>query len=91
MRHTSKPTGLTSRANYTTEKGVLLKPRYQMNTSNRLPRDPSPSETARRLERIADVRSSVVARGKALVARPEYPEPRVVRAVARLLASKWSK
>jgi hypothetical protein len=74
---------------------MSVKPRYakQMrnNSSRSIPRDPSPSEIAARLERLADVRKSVVARGKALIARPEYPDAKVIRTVADVLASKWSR
>jgi len=50
--------------------------------------DPQPSEIAARLDRLADVRANVVARGKALVANPNYPDKKTIRAVADLLARK---
>jgi hypothetical protein len=49
-------------------------------------RDPQPGELAARLDRLADVRQSAVTRGKQLIANPEYPNQKTVRAVARLLA-----
>ena len=49
-------------------------------------RDPQPGELAARLDRLADVRKSAVMRGKALIANPEYPNRKTMRAVARLLA-----
>lgn len=39
-----------------------------------------------RLERLADVRPSVVARGKMLIANPSYPDKRIIRKVSHLLA-----
>lgn len=48
------------------------------------------AELVNRLERLADVRASVVARGKALVANPHYPDANIVRQVSRLLADKLS-
>ena len=42
------------------------------------------------LESVADVRGDVVARGKALIADPNYPSKQQLRAVARVLARKWS-
>ena len=41
-----------------------------------------------RLERLADVRSAVVARGRARVANPNYPDHRVMKKVSALLAEK---
>jgi len=52
-------------------------------------RDPQPGELAARLDRLSDVRQSAVMRGKALIANPEYPNKKTVRAVARLLAIHW--
>jgi hypothetical protein len=46
------------------------------------------AELNHRLERLADVRAAVVARGRALVANPQYPEPHIVQQVSRLLAAK---
>ena len=48
------------------------------------------AELVNRLERLADVRTAVVARGKALVANPHYPEPKIVRQISHLLAAKLS-
>ena len=45
-------------------------------------------ELVSRLERLADVRKSVVMRGKALVANPNYPDKDVIKHVSRLLARK---
>ena len=44
-----------------------------------------------RLERLSDVRASVVARGKALIANPNYPDQKTIRGVARVLAKHWAK
>jgi hypothetical protein len=43
-------------------------------------------QLAGRLERLADVRSSVVARGRALIANPLYPSREIVEQISRLLA-----
>lgn len=48
------------------------------------------AELVNRLERLADVRTAVVARGKTLVANPNYPDAKIVRKVSRLLADKLS-
>jgi hypothetical protein len=49
------------------------------------------TEMAARLERIADVRASAVARGKSLVANPNYPDQKTLRGVARVLARHLAK
>lgn len=41
---------------------------------------------SQRLGRLAEVRSRVVARGRVLIANASYPDRRIARAVARLLA-----
>jgi len=41
---------------------------------------------AERLDRLADVRSAVVARGRALVANPDYPDREIIRHVSHLLS-----
>jgi hypothetical protein len=46
------------------------------------------AELVNRLDRLADVRTTVVARGKALVANPHYPDAKIVRKISRLLANK---
>ena len=46
------------------------------------------AELANRLERLADVRPSVVARGKGLIANPTYPDKKIIQKVSRLLAEK---
>ena len=46
------------------------------------------SEIGNRLDRLADVRSAVVARGKTLVGNPHYPDGAIIRQVSRLLAGK---
>ena len=46
------------------------------------------AESLARLERLADVRSSVVLRGKALIANPNYPDKKILRKISRLLADK---
>lgn len=49
------------------------------------------AELVNRLERLADVRTAVVARGKALIATPHYPDAKIVRHVSRLLADKLGR
>jgi hypothetical protein len=44
------------------------------------------AQLAGRLDRLADVRSAVVARGRALIANPLYPSREIVQQVSRLLA-----
>lgn len=44
------------------------------------------AQSAGRLERLAEVRSAVVARGRALIANPQYPGREIVQQVGRLLA-----
>ena len=46
------------------------------------------AESLARLERLSDVRVSVVARGRALIANPNYPDKKIIRRVAWLLAGK---
>jgi hypothetical protein len=46
------------------------------------------AELVNRLERLADVRTAVVARGKALIANPQYPDAKIVRQMSYLLADK---
>ena len=46
------------------------------------------AELSTRLDRLADVRSAVVARGKALVADPNYPDLMTIRKMSYLLAHK---
>lgn len=45
------------------------------------------AESMARLERLADVRSAVVLRGKALVANPNYPDKKTIHQISRLLAN----
>ena len=45
-------------------------------------------EVAGRLEKLADVRASVVARGRALIANPRYPDKKTMKQVSLLLAAK---
>ena len=63
--------------------------------SNRLKKQPIPGdrfndldrvELAGRLERLADVRRNVVARGRALIDNPDYPDKETLRAIGRVLA-----
>lgn len=65
---------------------------YQLKKSNHLPHDRfsdlERAESLARLERLADVRPSVVARGRALIANPNYPDRKILRSVAHLLAGK---
>jgi 2,4-dienoyl-CoA reductase-like NADH-dependent reductase (Old Yellow Enzyme family) len=42
------------------------------------------------LESVADVRAEMVARGKALIADPNYPSKEQLRGVARVLARQWA-
>lgn len=44
------------------------------------------AELVNRLERLADVRPSVVARGKVLIANPNYPDKKIIRKISRLFA-----
>lgn len=46
------------------------------------------AELVNRLERLADVRPSVVARGKVLIANPNYPDQQIVRKISLLLADR---
>ena len=46
------------------------------------------AESLARLERLSDVRPSVVLRGKALVANSNYPDKKIVRKISQLLAAK---
>ena len=39
----------------------------------------------------ANVRTARIARARALVADPNYPDEKVIKAVARRLANKWDK
>ena len=61
-------------------------------SENSLPRDRfsdlDRAELVDRLERLADVRSAIVARGKALIANPRYPDSKIIREVSLLLADK---
>jgi len=45
-------------------------------------------ELVNRLDRLADVRRAVVARGKTLVANPNYPDQKIIQEISRLLARK---
>ena|SRR5436190_1336645 len=45
-------------------------------------------EVVNRLDRLAEVRSAVVSRGKTLVANPNYPNKEMVQQMGRLLANK---
>jgi hypothetical protein len=51
----------------------------------------NPDEMTSRLERLADVRRPVVARGRELIADANYPDKKTIRSVARLLARHWSR
>lgn len=44
------------------------------------------AELVNRIERLEEVRTSVVARGKALIADPQYPDQQIIRQMSRLLA-----
>jgi hypothetical protein len=65
---------------------------HRLKSKKQLPRDRfNDLETPAlepRLERLAEVRRTVVARGKALIANPNYPDQKIVRKISRLLASK---
>ena len=45
------------------------------------------AESMARLERLAEVRTAVVMRGKALIANPNYPDKKTIRQISRLLAN----
>jgi hypothetical protein len=64
----------------------------QLPTSQDLPRnrfgDLERAESLARLERLSDVRPSVVARGRALIANPNYPDKKILRRIAWLLVGK---
>ena len=64
----------------------------RLKSDNSLPQDRfgdlDRAELVSRLDRLADVRRSVVARGKALVANPNYPDQEIVRLISLLLARK---
>jgi hypothetical protein len=45
------------------------------------------AESMVRLERLAEVRSAVVLRGKTLVANPNYPDRKTILQISRLLAN----
>jgi hypothetical protein len=64
----------------------------ELNNSNNLPQhrfsDLERAESLARLERLAEVRPSVVARGQALVANPNYPDQQIIRSISKLLARK---
>ncbi len=46
------------------------------------------ADVAGRLEKLADVRSAVVARGRALIANPRYPDKKIMQQISLLLAAK---
>jgi len=64
----------------------------QLKSDNSLPHDRfsdlERAELVHRLERLADVRSAVVARGKTLVANPNYPDKETIKQISQLLARK---
>ena len=64
----------------------------QLKKSSDLPQDRfsdlERAESLARLERLADVRPSVVARGQALIANPNYPDKKIMQHISRLLAAK---
>ena len=91
MRHLSeRNTGPVSGRRKQLTLGGRKRVKPQSKISERV-HEPQPGEVAARLDRLADVRRSVVARGKILVANPDYPGPKVTRAVARLLAKHWRR
>jgi hypothetical protein len=63
-----------------------------LKSENSLPQDRfsdlDRAESVNRLERLADVRSPVILRGKALIGNPDYPEQSVLRQISLLLAEK---
>ena len=65
---------------------------HHLKKSNDLPPDRfcdlERAESLARLERLAEVRASVVLRGKALIANPNYPDKKIVRKISQLLAAK---
>ena len=46
------------------------------------------AELVNRLDRLADVRRTVIQRGKALIASSNYPDKKTIRQISRLLAKK---
>lgn len=82
-RNTSLPSGGRNGLTLTERKRVKAKTNFER------AHEPQPGEVAARLDRLADVRRSAVARGKNLIANPDYPSPKVMRAVARVLAKHW--
>jgi len=64
----------------------------QLKSHNELPQDRfndlERAESLARLERLCDVRSSVVMRGKALIANRNYPDKKTLRKISELLAAK---
>jgi hypothetical protein len=66
----------------------------RLKSKNSLPKDRfndlERAEMEARLERLADVRPRVVARGKKLIADPNYPDAKTMRKIAELLADKLS-
>ena len=63
----------------------------QLMSKNSLPQDRlvdlDRAELVGQLERLDEVRTSVVARGKGLVADPYYPNRQIIRQLSRLLAT----
>lgn len=86
MRHRRQRDARTAR----NSNRLLLTGRERVKTQQRKagPRvsEPQPAEMAARLERLADVRRSAVERGRILVANPDYPTPKIINGVARVLA-----
>ena len=46
------------------------------------------AESLARLERLSDVRSAVVMRGKSLIANRHYPDNKILRKMSQLLAAQ---
>ena len=63
-----------------------------MKSHNELPQDRfndlERAESLARLERLSDVRSAVVIRGRALIANRNYPDKKTLRKISELLAAK---
>jgi hypothetical protein len=90
MRHGNEQ-NLIMRAAVTTEFSANRGNRLSNQRANKVTRPGTTQtrSTAERLDRLADVRVRAVARGKLLVADPNYPNKKTLRGVARVLARSW--
>lgn len=92
MRHSTEH-GLTRRAIQGTDvfvcTGAWVKP--ERNDNLRASREAKADDFAARVDRLEEVRRDVVARGKMLIADPNYPDARTMRGVAGVLARHWRR